>query len=148
MPALARRHPLRLLALALPAALALSACGSGISLDEPIEGPQWRLVQLQGAPVDAGADPQAAPVVQFGGDGRVMGNGGCNRFSGSFTRAASQLRIGQLAATRMACAEPERGQRETQFFQALQTTASYRLQAPARLVLLDGGGRTVAVLDR
>ncbi|WP_017761111.1 META domain-containing protein [Pseudacidovorax intermedius] len=147
MPAIARRHRL-LLAFALPAVLSLAACGSGVSLDEPIEGPSWRLVQLQGEMVDGGGDPQGTPSVQFGSDGRAVGSGGCNRFSGTYSRTASQLRIGQLAATRMACAAPERGQREMQFFQALQSTASYRLQARARLVLLDGSGRTVAMLQR
>ncbi|WP_295548017.1 META domain-containing protein [uncultured Pseudacidovorax sp.] len=137
-----------ILALALPAVLSMAACSSGISLDEPIEGPTWRLVQVQGETVDGGADPQGAPSMQFGSDGRAVGSGGCNRFSGTYSRTASQLRIGQLAATRMACAAPERGQREMQFFQALQATASYRLQGPAQLVLLDGNGRTVALLQR
>ncbi|RZL65228.1 MAG: META domain-containing protein [Variovorax sp.] len=136
---------------AVPAALltaALTACGSGISLDEPIEGPVWRLTQLgAGQPLPPGGDLQRDPQVQFDSSGRVSGSGGCNRVSGSFTRSGSELRIGQLAATRMACADPARGATESEFFVALQTTASYRLQGPGRLALLDAGGRTLATLQ-
>ncbi|MGJ3702208.1 META domain-containing protein [Variovorax sp. AFSI2.2] len=125
-------------------AAALSACGSGISLDEPIEGPVWRLAQLGGEPVAPGGDAQ----IQFDrSSGRVSGSGGCNRVSGSFTRSGVTLRIGQLASTRMACADPVRGANEAQFVSALQTTASYRLAGPGRLALLDASGRTVAMLN-
>jgi len=121
---------------------ALTGCGSGISLDEPIEGPVWRLAQLGDEPVG-----QSDAQIQFDrSSGRVSGSGGCNRVSGSFTRSGITLKIGQLASTRMACADPTRGANEAQFLSALQSTASYRL-APGRLALLDAGGRTVAILS-
>ncbi len=124
-------------------------CGSGISLDEPIEGPTWRLVQLGDQPIAPGTDAQRDAQIQFdGSSGRVTGSGGCNRVSGTFQRSGNSLRMSQLAATRMACADPVRGSDETAFFAALQATASYRLQGPARLSLLDAGGRTVATLVR
>lgn len=137
------------LALSLPlAALSLTACGSGISLDEPIEGPTWRLVLLGDQPVAPGDDPMRNPQLQFDrSSGRLSGSGGCNRMNGSYTRTASQLRLGQIAATKMACADPARNALETQFFLALQATASYRLQGPGRMALLDGTGRTVAVFE-
>ena len=131
----------------LAAALA-AGCGSGIPLDEPIEGPVWRLDQLGGEPVTAGSDPRRDPQVVFDrSSGRLSGSGGCNRMNGSYTRTASQLRLGQIAATKMACADPARNALETQFFLALQATASYRLQGPGRMALLDGTGRTVAVFE-
>jgi len=141
------RFPARLALPVLATALlagALSACGSGISLDEPIEGPVWRLVQLGNEPVAPGGEAQ----VQFDrNSGRVSGSGGCNRVSGSFTRSGVALRIGQLASTRMACADPVRGANEAQFVSALQATASYRLAGPGQLALLDATGRTVATLN-
>jgi len=141
------RFPARLALPVLATALlagALSACGSGISLDEPIEGPVWRLVQLGNEPVAPGGEAQ----VQFDrSSGRVSGSGGCNRVSGSFTRSGVALRIGQLASTRMACADPVRSANEAQFISALQATASYRLAGPGQLALLDATGRTVATLN-
>jgi len=122
----------------------LTGCGSGISLDEPIEGPVWRLAQLGDEPIAPGGDAQ----IQFDrSSGRVSGSGGCNRVSGSFTRSGIALKIGQLASTRMACPDPVRGANEAQFISALQSTASYRLAGPSRLALLDASGRTVAMLN-
>jgi len=139
----ARRTALPAVASAALLLTALTGCGSGISLDEPIEGPVWRLVQLGDEPIAPGGDAQ----LQFDrNSGRVSGSGGCNRVTGSFTRAGVSLKLGQMAATRMACADPVRGANEAQFLSALQSTASYRL-APGRLALLDAGGRTVALLS-
>lgn len=131
----------------LAAALA-AGCGSGIPLDEPIEGPVWRLDQLGGEPVTAGSDPRRDPQVVFDrSSGRVSGSGGCNQLSGTFERNGSALKLSQLASTRMACADPAIGTKEQQFFAALQATTSYRLQSPTRLALLDASGRTVATLN-
>lgn len=125
----------------------VTACGSGISLDEPIEGPVWWLSQLGDQPVAPGNDPQRDAQIQFDRSGRVAGSGGCNRISGTFTRAGSALRIGQLMSTKMACLDGSRSATEAQFTQALQTTANYRLSSPGRLALLDTNGRTLALLD-
>jgi len=133
---------------ALLAAALTAGCASGISLDEPIEGPVWRLDQLGGEPVAAAGDPQRDPQVQFDRrNGRVSGSGGCNRVSGTFERSGSALKLSQLASTRMACTDPALSAKEAQFFAALQATTSYRLQSPTRLALLDAGGRTVATLS-
>lgn len=130
-------------------ALAATGCGSGISLDEPIEGPTWRLVQLGDQPVAPGTEPQRDAQVQFDGNsGRVSGSGGCNRVSGTYSRSGYELRMSQLASTRMACADPARSANEAAFFAALQATASYRMQGAGRLALVDAGGRTVAMLGR
>lgn len=133
---------------ALCAAALAAGCGSAISLDEPIEGPVWRLDQLGGEPVASGGDPQRDPQLQFDRrNGRVSGSGGCNRVSGTFERSGSVLKMTQLASTRMACTDPALSNKEAQFFAALQATASYRLQGPTRLALLDAGGRTIATLS-
>ncbi len=138
------RSFVRHIALPVLAAATLTACGSGISLDEPIEGPAWRLVQLGEEPIAPGSEAQ----VQFDrSSGRVSGSGGCNRISGTYTRSGVTLKIGQMASTRMACPDPARGGTEAQFVSALQSTASYRLAGPGRLALLDASGRTVALLN-
>jgi putative lipoprotein len=142
MRSFARRIALPVLATA-ALLTTLTGCGSGISLDEPIEGPVWRLAQLGDEPIAPGGEAQ----IQFDrSSGRVSGSGGCNRVSGTFTRSGISLKIGQLASTRMACADPVRGANEAQFLSALQSTTSYSL-APGRLALLDAGGRTVATLS-
>jgi heat shock protein HslJ len=146
MRSFARFAPRKALTVLATAALltTLAGCGSGISLDEPIEGPAWRLAQLGDEPVA----PDGGAQVQFErGSGRVSGSGGCNRISGSYTRTGVALKISQMASTRMACPDPARGANEAQFISALQATASYRLAGPGRLALLDASGRTVALLN-
>ena len=72
---------------------AVSACSS-VSLDEPLEGTPWRLVQLDGQQVMIGADPKIDPTLQFDAAAqRVSGNGGCNNLSGGYKRSGNALRV-------------------------------------------------------
>jgi heat shock protein HslJ len=48
--------------------------------------------------------PELLPELDFGDQGFVSGNTGCNRFQGRASVTDSQLMLGQLASTRMACA--------------------------------------------
>ena len=145
-PSPARRRGALAVMLAVAGAAALSACGSGISLDEPIESRVWRLARLGQQPVAAGVDPQRDAQVQFDGT-RMSGSGGCNRITGGYQRDGHTLRIGPLAATRMACLDADRAQLESAFVDALQATASYSLLGSTQLTLLDASGRTLAVLE-
>ncbi len=128
-------------------AVLMSAC-AGVSLDEPLEGTSWRLVQLQGRPVNlAGGDPQAEPRVLFNaGDARLTGSGGCNRLSGNYRRSDRALRIGPLASTRIACTDPARSAIEAGFVAALEATASFTVKG-AQLTLLDSRALPLAVLE-
>ena len=133
---------------ALSASVLVSGCGSGINLDEPIEGPIWQLEQLGSELIEPSSDPRRNAQIQFErGSGRVTGSGGCNRVTGNYERSGSTLRMRQLGATRMACPNEASTINETQFFAALQATASYRLQGNSKLSLLDANGRTVATLS-
>lgn len=62
---------------------------------------KWRVSKMNGKSVSKKVKP---PTVEFLAEGRVAGFGGCNRFGGAFSVAGSQLKLGDLAATRMACA--------------------------------------------
>ena len=123
----------------------LAGCGTSVSLDEPIESQTWRLVSVGTQPAQRDADPRRDAQLQFDGS-RVSGSGGCNRMSGPYPRAGHRLTIGPMAATRMACIEPERSAMETNFLIALQATTAYS-RLGSQLSLLDDSGRTLAVLD-
>ena len=129
------------------AAVLVSACAS-VSLDEPLEGTPWRLVQLDGQRVaPAGGDPQAEPRIQFNfSDARLIGSGGCNRLSGSYRLRERVLRIGPIAATRATCADPARTAIETRFVAVLEATASFDLKGQ-QLTLLDARALPLAVLE-
>jgi heat shock protein HslJ len=123
---------------------ALVACGGGVGSEaaaQPaLEGTEWRLVRLASGPVAAG-DAQRAPSLTLEAeDARAFGSGGCNRFSGGYTREGQSLRFTPLAATKMACPDMEM---ESAYFAALDATRGWRLAAGG-LELLDEAGAVVA----
>jgi heat shock protein HslJ len=82
--------------------------------------------------------------IHFAADGNLSGNGGCNRFFGSYALTGEGLAIGELGATRMACPEPA-ASFEISFMDALQS-ASKATIAENRLVLKNSAGDTVVRL--
>lgn len=68
-------------------------------------------------------------TLEFGTDGHVSGNSGCNTYTGSYTVDGSNLKVGPLASTRMACADPAGVmEQEQQFLQALEKAATFDIQ--------------------
>ena len=61
----------------------------------------WSIVEIDGLAVQ-GEDY----VLQFTAD-RLSGQAGCNRFSGGYSQSGETLTIGPVAATRMACPDPQ-----------------------------------------
>jgi heat shock protein HslJ len=82
------------------------------------------------------ADTEVTAV--FGTDGTVTGSAGCNQYNGGYTVTGTNIKIGPLATTRMACAEPIMTQ-EAAFLAAMQNATVYSITAD-RLELRDGGG--------
>jgi heat shock protein HslJ len=100
---------------------------------------EWQLVSIDGQPLPADAKP---PVIHFERD-TVRGFAGCNRFSAPIKETApGEIDIGQAAATRMACPEPEM-ELEQEFLAQLDKVTGYTFVA-GRLALTwsnkDGSG--------
>jgi heat shock protein HslJ len=66
-------------------------------------------------------------TAEFGKDGSLTGNSGCNTYNGTYTVTGDQIEIGPLATTRMACPQEIMDQ-ETLYLAALQTAATYRVE--------------------
>jgi heat shock protein HslJ len=105
---------------------------------------RWTLVELQGKTVPR--LPRQA-MLEFLDGGRVSGTGGCNRFSGSFTRSAEAVDFGVLTATRMACLSATAQQLENQFLALVQGRLGWKA-AEGRLELRNAAGEIVLVFDR
>lgn len=83
-------------------------------------------------------------TLEIGADGKVSGNGGCNRFSGSATIEGDKIIFGDLASTMMACTEAAMDQ-EMKFHAALAAARSFRIDAEQRKLFLDdAAGKVVA----
>jgi heat shock protein HslJ len=128
--------------IALLAAIVLLAGCAITSRDATMDlpGTSWVLVDLDGtAPVG-----ETPPTIAFDDQGTVTGTGGCNTFNGEVTIDGSDLSVGPLASTQMAC-EEDISTQEAAFFTALQDVTSYTVDNEGRLVLQDGGTLTFEV---
>ena len=120
--------------------LALAIAVPAGAQQAPLAGSEWRVVSIGGEAVPEGVEA----LVQFGADGKLSGNGGCNQFTGTYVAEGAALTIGQVAATRRACPGPRMAVEQKLFaaFGAVRGFARDR----ADLVLTDAAGATLVVL--
>jgi putative lipoprotein len=112
--------------LAIIAGLLLSACASGT--DTPDLGDtQWKLESYGPAVAQIPAAEGIETSLQFGVDGQVSGNMGCNSFSGEFSQEGNQITFGFIASTLRACPDPQMNQ-EGIFFSIMSGTVDFRLE--------------------
>ncbi len=122
----------------------LGACGSGDANDAAageLAGTSWRLTAINGQ----AALPDAAVTLQFDA-ARASGSGGCNQYSGAYSRSGTSLSIEQVTSTLMACAQPILDQ-ESAYFNALNAVTSYQLSGD-QLELFTGGAQPALVFSR
>jgi len=84
----------------------------------------WKLTELEGRPITASAQFNREPHIIFKEkDNRVMGNGGCNNFSGAYTlRSNDRLALSKMITTLMACPQMDV---EAEFLKVLQMADNY-----------------------
>jgi heat shock protein HslJ len=126
--------PERLAALA--ATLLLAACAAAGPQAE-LYSQTWTLTQIEGAPAAA----PGRSTLRLAEDGKVSGEGGCNRYSGSAELTDQAITFGPLLATRRAC-EPEVTRQEVRVFEGLRRAVGWRIEDGA-LILLDGEGHAL-----
>lgn len=107
--------------------------------DKTVAGPQflvgseWELRDLGGTPV---LEDRSSPTLSFVDPGRVTGNGSCNRYGGSAELGDGTIKVGPLAATKMACT-PEVDAQERAYLAALQNASRLELVGRELLVHSD-----------
>lgn len=101
------------------------AQAAGGSKPAGLEGAAWRLEELPGVQPAALAQLRRRVSMRFE-SGRLAGFAGCNNFSGGYSLDGDQLKIGPVASTQMACAEPGSAI-EQAFHQALSGTLRYTI---------------------
>lgn len=131
-------------------ALVAAACTTGATPEPkanlPLEGTAWQLASYIGPegtelPVPDGV----AATASFEG-GTVSGNGGCNRYNGSYTLDGDKLTIGPVASTQMACEGPA-GTLESLYFVALGQVASYAID-DVTLLLKNADGDAILTFEQ
>jgi heat shock protein HslJ len=116
--------------------LALAACAA-----PQLENRRWVLVAY-GAPerlqtVLRGSEISAA---FDSAQGTVSGSAGCNRYSGRYRLRGSQLSIGRLTQTEMACRQPDGVmEQEQRYLRLLAAAQSYQVVGPGLRISCSGG---------
>lgn len=97
---------------------------------QDLAGTSWEVVNFyNGNQAIVGVIEGTTLTADFGKDGTISGNGGCNNYTGSYKVDGEDIKIGPLASTMMACAEPEGVmEQETQYLAALQLAESYQVE--------------------
>jgi heat shock protein HslJ len=109
---------------------------------ENFSGVTWVAEDIDGR----GVIDNAQSTIEFTGDDRVAGRGGCNRYSGSVTIDGRKLKVAQVISTKMACV-PALMDQETRFLQALESAASFEVK-DTKLIVRDATGTQRLVLDK
>ena len=89
----------------------------------------------------------AAPTASFAEDGTVSGNAGCNTYNGPWTQSddRTDISVGPLASTRMACADQAANDQEASLLQALEASVTADVTTHAATFYNDDGWRTVTL---
>lgn len=109
----------------------------------------WNVVNINnGQQAVVGLIENIKITLNFGADGTVSGNAGCNNFTGSYESGDGTLQVGPLASTKIFCASPSGVMdQEAQFLAALQNAATYEI-ANDQLTIRDTEGAMQVVAAR
>ena len=97
---------------------------------QSLSGTSWQVISYNNGKqavvsVMSGTDLTA----DFGSDGNLSGNAGCNTYNGPYKVDGNNIKIGPLASTMKACADPAGVMdQEVQFLAALNSAATYRVE--------------------
>lgn len=119
----------------------LTGCGGDVA--GPPVGVEWVVEDLGGA----GIIDSSRLTIVFGADGRITGSGGCNRWFGSYVAAGPALTLGDIGATRMACA-PALMMQEQRLFETLSMLAGFAVDETGVLRLTDAAGAVLILARR
>jgi heat shock protein HslJ len=123
----------------------ISACKSAKLTEDPDDSvldKYWKVVAIKNNGLQATS--KEAFLILKTEDKRVLGNGGCNSFFGSYQLdKGNQIRFSAIGATKMAC---ENMQVESAFFQVFAATRSYATTGN-ELLLMDSVGTDLAKFE-
>ena len=108
-----------------------------ISTRQPLQDTGWAVVEIDGEPIIEDTEV----TLEFDGDGRLTGNGGCNGYGGAYTADHDgTFDAHDVAMTLMACMAPEGVMdQETAFHTALREATTYELDGDSLRLLDDNG---------
>ncbi|MGV3459590.1 MAG: META domain-containing protein [Flavobacterium sp.] len=128
------KHLRNLLGIAL-FAITLASCGSAKEADPMaiLTSTNWQLQSINGTAVDATQFSKGRPNATFSSDNKIMGNGGCNSYTGSYNLNEEMgMNVSQVISTKMAC---DAMAAESAYFDALNKVNMVKID-PDKLTLM------------
>ena len=119
-------------------------CDGGKSSKLRLIDNSWRLIELNGKPVELAKDIKNPFIYLTSKDNRMQGFSGCNRFSGTYLVKGELFLFNKMVISRMACVGGM--EIEDQFYRMLSATEGYRIVEDI-LELHDRHGRVLARLQ-
>jgi heat shock protein HslJ len=117
--------------LALGAVLLIAAaCTSAapqVGSESDLAGTSWEATGYDdGSQTLTDVVPGSTLTANFGEDGNLTGNGGCNDYNGPYKVTSNQIGIGPLSSTKKACGEPAGVmEQEAQYMAALENAETF-----------------------
>jgi heat shock protein HslJ len=113
---------------------------TGIS--QTLEGSSWELLSITGYDGELTTAKADTPIsLVFDQSGNLSGFSGCNQYSGGYTVNGSEIKIGPLVSTQMACLSPANVMElESKYLASLQAAASFQF-VNGTLILHDAEGK-------
>ena len=112
-----------------------------VTPDVSLTDTYWKLVEVDGQPVEVTGQMREPYIVLDGQDGRFHGSGGVNRLLGGYSTDGDTVTFSQVASTMMA-GLPEAMQQEQQIVGALERVRGFHI-AGDWLTLVDGSSQPV-----
>lgn len=119
------------------------SAGGSSEVTFELTGTRWALMRLADQEVKISEGGREAYIHLNSADGSVVGFAGCNRISSTHEENGSQLRFGDVIATRMACEDMPT---ETALLEVLKSTTSWRISG-SQLELLDARQKSLASFE-
>jgi heat shock protein HslJ len=133
------------LTLLVASGLILSACTSQRP-PASLAGTSWKLVSYGPAGNQTLAASGINTNLDFGKDGKVNGNLGCNSFSGNYQVTGGNIGFSMMISTMMACVGPQMAQ-EDAGRNIMDGTVRYSL-AGNKLMLVTASGANAIILSK
>ena len=121
------------------------SCGSSKNLNmlSLLQGKSFNVESIAGKLLNAENFRNGLPNFNFGTDGKLTGNAGCNNFTGNFKMEGKKLNLNPGAMTRMACP----GNDESEFLNALKQVTGLK-QDGNKLKLLNGANELMSLVPK
>jgi len=96
----------------------------------------WQLIEINGIQIENSKELNQEPYIIFKiEDNRIVGNGGCNGFSGSYElQQGNRIKISQVISTKMACLNMKI---EYQLFQIFSQVDNFTVSADGNFLSLN-----------